>query len=181
LEPSDKMTHAIRLVVPALVLVLGFAAACLFRRPVGVQPDPGFQAGRPATFTQSRRAAPENLRMEVPAAGNASEGGPGRSGSGDGPGSARTPDVALPNHPRALAEEQGPARSRTPGGVRRREPDTVEFVRRHRVVDGDSLRTLAGRYLGDANRADEIFQANRKRLSHPDAVPIGVELDIPPP
>lgn len=55
--------------------------------------------------------------------------------------------------------------------------DSASIVR-HRVVDGDSLETLAERYLGTAQRADQIYQANRERLASPDLLPIGTELTI---
>lgn len=50
----------------------------------------------------------------------------------------------------------------------------------HRVVDGDTLEDLAARFLGDATRAGEIFGANRRLLSDPNVLPLGVELTIPP-
>lgn len=50
----------------------------------------------------------------------------------------------------------------------------------HKIMDGDSLALLAERYLGSAQRAMEIFQANRDVLSHPQILPIGAELKIPP-
>jgi nucleoid-associated protein YgaU len=56
----------------------------------------------------------------------------------------------------------------------------TEEPRTHIVVDGDSLAKLAGRYLDDPRRADEILQLNRGVLSDPELLPIGVELLIPP-
>jgi nucleoid-associated protein YgaU len=53
--------------------------------------------------------------------------------------------------------------------------------RRHKIVNGDSLPALAKRYLGSEDRAEQIFEANRDLLSSPDALPIGIELRIPPP
>jgi hypothetical protein len=58
-------------------------------------------------------------------------------------------------------------------------PSDEEGPRRHIVVDGDSLARLAGRYLDDPRRADEIFEANRGVLTDPELLPIGVELVIP--
>jgi len=52
--------------------------------------------------------------------------------------------------------------------------------RTHVVVDGDSLAKLAGRYLDDPRRSDEIFACNRGVLSDPELLPIGAELKIPP-
>jgi hypothetical protein len=53
--------------------------------------------------------------------------------------------------------------------------------RTHVVVDGDSLAKLAGRYLDDPRRSDEIFELNRGLLTDPELLPIGVELTIPGP
>ncbi len=50
----------------------------------------------------------------------------------------------------------------------------------HTVVDGDTLASLAERYLGSCSRAGELFQANRDVLSDPELLPIGVELKLPP-
>lgn len=57
------------------------------------------------------------------------------------------------------------------------EPDEL---RRHRVVDGDSLERLAERYLRDPGRSGEIFELNRDVLQQAELLPIGVELKIPP-
>ena len=56
----------------------------------------------------------------------------------------------------------------------------VDPVRTHRIVDGDTLRALAERYLGSADRDLEIYEANRHALPSPKLLPIGVELKIPP-
>ncbi len=49
----------------------------------------------------------------------------------------------------------------------------------HQVRDGDSLETLAEKYLGDARFASAIYQANRAQLDSPDLLPIGSKLKIP--
>jgi nucleoid-associated protein YgaU len=51
--------------------------------------------------------------------------------------------------------------------------------RTHTVIDGDTLRSLAKRYLGSADRHAEIFEANRQLLSNPELLPIGAKLKIP--
>jgi nucleoid-associated protein YgaU len=51
--------------------------------------------------------------------------------------------------------------------------------RSHIVVDGDSLAKLAGRYLDDPHRGEEIYELNRHLLTNPELLPIGVELAIP--
>ncbi len=89
---------------------------------------------------------------------------------GDSPPVARRPDVAQPNR------EAG---DKTPAAiVRLPQVDETPSIVRHRVVDGDSLEALAERYLGAAQRADEIYQANRERLTSPELLPIGAELSI---
>ncbi|MCO6043531.1 LysM peptidoglycan-binding domain-containing protein [Aeoliella sp. ICT_H6.2] len=49
----------------------------------------------------------------------------------------------------------------------------------HVVKDGDRLPDIAQRYLGDPQRAREIYELNQDRLENPDLLPIGVELRIP--
>lgn len=51
--------------------------------------------------------------------------------------------------------------------------------RSHRVRDGDTLALLAEHYLGHAERADEIYQLNRQRLSSAELLPLGTVLEIP--
>lgn len=58
------------------------------------------------------------------------------------------------------------------------EPE-ADSQRRHIVSDGDSLPKLALRYLGTEERSKDIFQNNRDKLTHPDLLPLGVELVIP--
>jgi nucleoid-associated protein YgaU len=53
-------------------------------------------------------------------------------------------------------------------------------AQKHKIVDGDTLPKLAERYLGSADRAWEIYEANRELLPSPELLPIGVELTIPP-
>ena len=49
----------------------------------------------------------------------------------------------------------------------------------HKIVDGDTLADLAARYLGEADRYLEIYEANRDLLPSPEVLPIGAELQIP--
>jgi hypothetical protein len=57
--------------------------------------------------------------------------------------------------------------------ARRRRP------KEHRIVDGDTLPALAERYLGDAARADELFERNRDILPSRDLLPVGRRIQIP--
>lgn len=67
----------------------------------------------------------------------------------------------------------------TSAAVSRRPEDFRPVLREHRIVDGDSLERLAQRYLGDASRAEEIFELNRDRLRDPNILPVGKRLRIP--
>jgi nucleoid-associated protein YgaU len=51
----------------------------------------------------------------------------------------------------------------------------------HTVRAGDTLRELAGRFLGDEERWPEIRAANPDVVLDPDNLPIGIELRIPTP
>ena len=57
---------------------------------------------------------------------------------------------------------------------------SIQPARYHRIVDGDDLHQLATQYLASPNRHLEIFEANRDKLTHPDLLPIGETLAIPP-
>ena len=51
--------------------------------------------------------------------------------------------------------------------------------REHRVVEGESLESISQLYFGNADRAGDIFELNRDRLSHPEILPLGERLRIP--
>lgn len=49
----------------------------------------------------------------------------------------------------------------------------------HTVAKGDTLSAIAKQYLGDANKYQAIFEANKPMLSHPDKIYPGQKLRIP--
>jgi nucleoid-associated protein YgaU len=55
----------------------------------------------------------------------------------------------------------------------------MEPAEKHKIVDGDTLASLAARYLGDASRAADIYNYNRDVLTSIELLPIGKELRIP--
>ena len=59
------------------------------------------------------------------------------------------------------------------------EVDNSPQIRVRVVVDGDSLRSLAKRYLGSSDRYLEIYEANRDVLKSPELLEIGMRLKIP--
>ena len=56
------------------------------------------------------------------------------------------------------------------------EADTAVF---HTVEKGDTLWAISEKTLGSGNRYNEIFEANRPMLSHPDKIYPGQVLRIP--
>jgi nucleoid-associated protein YgaU len=57
--------------------------------------------------------------------------------------------------------------------------DDVAAPIEHRIIDGDTLASLAAQYLGTSDRSSEIFDLNRDVLTRPDLLPIGGVLKIP--
>jgi nucleoid-associated protein YgaU len=47
------------------------------------------------------------------------------------------------------------------------------------VVAGDTLRSIAQRFYGDANQWPRIFNANRDQIDDPDVISVGWILRIP--
>jgi nucleoid-associated protein YgaU len=64
-------------------------------------------------------------------------------------------------------------------GVAQVEAETAEEPVFHTVVKGDTLSAIAKKTLGNANRYNEIFEANRPMLTHPDKIYPGQMLRIP--
>ena len=52
-------------------------------------------------------------------------------------------------------------------------------VRTHTVVAGDTLGSIAKKYLGSTTRAEDIYAVNRDVLKSPDALKLGQVLKIP--
>jgi len=48
------------------------------------------------------------------------------------------------------------------------------------VVSGDSLSKIAKRFYGNANRWQEIYEANKSKIKNPDLIQPGQVLVIPP-
>ena len=177
------MPLGIRLTVVAVVLLIGVGSAMLFRKQTSeaetadkTTPDPLLvrkvptEAARPATVVRAAEpnaAGGTNAPPDVSVIRNAS----GRK-------VVPPPDLDttfstpfMPKRPEADEPERLPATGTPPGD---KPTHRVRIV-----VDGDSLKSLAKRYLGDANRFMEIYEANRDVLANPDLLPIGTKLKIP--
>lgn len=86
---------------------------------------------------------------------------------------ATTETIAFPQNSVQVTPQPGPA------PVERQQQRAPMGERSHVVTDGDTLPQIAERYLGDAARAQELFELNRDRLENPDLLPIGVMIRVP--
>jgi nucleoid-associated protein YgaU len=64
-------------------------------------------------------------------------------------------------------------------GVAQVEAETEEEPVFHTVAKGDTLSAIAKKTLGNASRYNEIFEANKPMLKHPDKIYPGQMLRIP--
>jgi nucleoid-associated protein YgaU len=179
------MDQRVRIIAASGVLLGGLLLALLFRHE---PPQPGVSlpaSGDHLVLRKHSEAGPatgyENTTYRPDRPGNAVAGSP----------AARTsqPTILTPQDgtaPPALARAypgnpQGSSRWGVSMGQMLPEANHAP-VRppAHKVVDGDTLASLAQQYLGAAERADEIFEANRGVLADPRILPIGTELNIPP-
>ncbi len=58
--------------------------------------------------------------------------------------------------------------------------EPADQSRYYTVVKGDTLSKIAKEFYGNANAYQQIFEANRPMLSHPDKIYPGQNLRIPP-
>lgn len=65
------------------------------------------------------------------------------------------------------------------GGPRQAAPPPPPPLRAHVVQPGDTLRNIAARFLGDSRRWREIFELNRDKISDPNVIRPGMQLQIP--
>lgn len=57
--------------------------------------------------------------------------------------------------------------------------ETTEILVHHKVVAGDTLYELAGKYYNDKTKFNRIFEANRDTIDDPRELFTGIELRIP--
>ena len=175
-----------RWIVGLGILVAGCCAAMLFQRPARVGPNPNKELSLPSLDSQ--------LQLSLAAAGS---------------NPSRPPSLGIEDHHRieSLQLRVSPPATAPPRPVQwipsigeryspgihrpRQQADQVSTSRSqrqgaasdryHRIQDGDTLRTLAEHYLGDADLAASIYDANRSILASPDLLPLGRQLRIPGP
>ena len=78
-----------------------------------------------------------------------------------------------------LVEKKEDKTSARPGRKFTSSNQTTKERTNHKVRDGDTLQSIATRYLGSESRYLEIYDLNRDILIAPDILPIGLELRIP--
>jgi nucleoid-associated protein YgaU len=177
------MDQRIRLAVAASVMLGGLLVALLFRHPAAQIdlpiPGPSDQLVLRKTGPASAPVAiePGKLPGESPAV-------PAAPAAGRASPTVLAPSAGT-NAPPDLAKtfpEGSPTTTRWGTSTGQMFPDLSRQAapKTHKIIDGDSLETLAKRYMGSADRANEIFEANRDVLSQPQILPIGAELKIPP-
>lgn len=81
------------------------------------------------------------------------------------------------NLQQSRATESEPMISEQPAASK--QPPPRNRLQRHRIVNGDSLESIAAEYLNSGQRALEIYELNRDVLASPTILPLGTELYIP--
>ena len=198
-EPGPNSSSSVLTEIAPPVAVDGSTTASLTRSAVREPPRPSArfrdEAPRPLVEPQSpvmvKSLAP--LRPAAQVEGSDLVWDPGRSAKGtelvsepsrsaDGMTTAQyagaPPAAATSAHYQSPFATTPGRQAITPGPFS--PPETTSEPRRHIIIDGDSLARLAGRYLDDPYRGEEIFEYNRQFLSDPELLPIGVEIVIPP-
>jgi nucleoid-associated protein YgaU len=177
---KQGMTKKLKLLVAGGVLAAGMAGALVFRKA----PAPPALAADPAGTLVIREKTGPHFLTEA------------RPPKSDRP-PASPPSVAMSPAEEPVVPESPPLVSLMPFNPEDVAPPAIELEypdkflpdgfpreadvtpRLHTIVDGDTLATLAERYLGDPGRGQELYEANRNVLSDPDLLPIGAELKIP--
>jgi nucleoid-associated protein YgaU len=168
-----------KIATAAGVFMAGLAVALLFRHDgprIGAAPPEGFDhlvlRGRMDLDTPIAPAVPTTEAVPSPSAGSLA---------------AATPKAAD-----GTSRKTAATADRTASSPSTSQPYTGQWplkeaaalpqkpLRRHRITDGDTLASLAQRYLGSADRANEIFELNRQALPSPELLPIGTEIKLPP-
>ena len=177
--------RTVRLVSVAGLLVAGVALAWPFRRDWQGAPRAAKAA---AVIDVPLRGA--DITVDSGPPGEASPAAIADHDDEPTPYVTRRPDIESLAAPPMLPQDFGLAdatwQQSTPTSIQRNwQPARLKLstnvprLRRHRLTDGDSLERLAERYLGNAARATEIFEANRDVLAAPDLLPLGRIIRIP--
>jgi len=176
------MDQRLRLITAAAVMLLGLGLALFFRRPaaeadlpIPVPSDPLVLRKQPDPRTFAVAEASHAVSTSHPQTVEAADPRP------------VSPTIVTPSDhsapppelPKCYPSGGQPTTTRWGTSLNDMLSETASAPPTHKIIDGDSLASLAERYLGSATRAMEIYEANRSVLSHPRILPIGAELKIP--
>ncbi len=169
-----------------LALLLSAMGAWLFRARGAAEPDPAADARSEGLVLRRNVVAPPKMNENRQGPTSRKPARPKPIGAAVAPGESGSAGLAS----NANAAPPGFSAARTDQKPRKFQDDWQEAhestdqlhsaSRTHRIVDGDTLADLAARYLGDAQRAKEIYRVNRDVLPARDVLPIGVEITLPP-
>ena len=180
------MDRGVRIVLASVVLLGGILLAMPFRRPwrPAVLSEPDLQGelvlGQESGPAAAEPAIPPRTTARIAPAASNPLAPPTDATTAPEPTDASLSPPALPrSYPRSL-DESGSGWSRPIELETNWSGRSHESARTHKIVDGDTLATLAERYLGDAGRSLELYEVNRDLLPNPEVLPIGLELKIPP-
>ena len=179
------MDRGVKIVLASGLLLGGIGLAMLFRRPSSPPRAPkppsndrlvlrqqnGAEEAEPViTDRLTARIEPRDEAKSPPRASRPPMASPLAAEPGEPPPLLARSYPPFSDEPTSsLAPAELPLAEGSPGAART-----------HQIVDGDTLRGLAQRYLGDADRYLEIYRANGDLLPSPEVLPIGAELKIPP-
>ena len=182
------MDRGVKIVLAAGVVSAGIGLALLFRHQAPQAGPPGPAAYERLVLrdrtgppdTRQIRPTPPTTSIESSPAATRPTSSPRRLGTPISPLEPGQPPPPLARHYPAFPQAIDPRWGTSMGmGLPRLDPPD-HSPPTHTIVDGDTLAALAERYLGSADRAVEIYEANRDLLEDPEVLPIGVELKIPP-
>jgi len=163
----------------------------------GLDEEPGDAPPPPPSHTASTtKSRPKADEVQVPGFLTKEDEAEHRAFLSGKPASAPDPITPAPPGHRETAgvPEPAPAHNRdwepagtaSPGAPKDRTPrstagaaDSGASRRTHTIQPGDTLSSIAGRYLGSSARYREIYEANRHVLRSPDDLPEGTQLVIP--
>ena len=177
------MKRETRIIFATIVLLVGLIVAALFQPPAQSEPE---KANTEVAVLQPSYSQTVSYVKKVPIPEVIT---PQKIDVPDLP----TPEsiLPIPAESRTVEEESSLSASRTakddpvpelpanfPSPKKPLQPEPKKRI--HTIVDGDTLRGLAFRYLDNESRWNEIYLANRDVLEDPMSLPIGEKLAIPP-
>jgi nucleoid-associated protein YgaU len=151
-----------RIALASGVVLAGIGGALVFRKPAVEPSPPPLEADIPTWVRRPaipRAPSPDSV--------------PRLLGQIDAVESTGDPSALPPTYPTSPFKTPAEGDGSTAAGP----PPSRTVI--HKIRDGDTLTSLARRYLGDGGRFQEIFAANRQRLPNADVLPIGVEIEVP--